>query len=337
MTDAPNALYPDWERPTPVDLVVKLTRAQREQRVERLIDIARARYDEALAVHGAGKEIVAVASLTSGGNDSYTVARLFREELTHMVHANTGTGIEATREHVRDTAAAWGLPLLEVRPPEGQGYRELVLGEVTARSRATGERVRVWPGGFPGPAGHPLMYQRLKERALDRVPHELGISRSRTRRVVFIAGRRRAESAARADVPHHEAQGTVIWASPITVWHKADLRTYRLMVGDVPVNPVAQVLGMSGECGCLANAKPGERARWFEAFPNDPFLIEVLELERLLADRSDVDDRYKTWGHGTRGSDRRAKEGRLCGRDCGPDPLLDLMDPLFELDGAVSA
>jgi 3'-phosphoadenosine 5'-phosphosulfate sulfotransferase (PAPS reductase)/FAD synthetase len=288
-----------------------------------------------MAEHGTGKSIVGVCALVSGGNDSYTVARLFRDQLTHMVHANTGTGIEATREHVRSVATLWGLPLIEVHPLPGQGYRDLVLGRVMARSRKTGELVPAWPGGFPGPAAHEVMYQRLKARGLEQVPHLFDISNSRTKRVVFIAGRRRAESQRRATVPHSERRGTTVWSSPIAVWHKADLRTYRLMVGDVPVNPVAEKLGMSGECGCLANAKQGERERWFEAFPNDPWLASIRDLEDEIRDRADIPEQRKTWGHGwLKPTEKRSKGGLLCASDCGPDPLLDLMDPLFSLERA---
>jgi 3'-phosphoadenosine 5'-phosphosulfate sulfotransferase (PAPS reductase)/FAD synthetase len=322
-------LDPDWEVPTPIDLVMRLTRKQREQRVERLVEMSQQRFREALEVEGAGKRIAATCLLVSGGNDSYTVAHLFREHADYMVHANTGTGIEATREHVRATAAAWGLPLLEVHPKVGQGYREMVLGEF----RSVAGDVQ-WTG-FPGPAGHAMMYRMLKERGLRQVPKLLGISGSATDRVVFVAGRRRAESERRSNVPHHDTRGTMLWASPITVWHKADLRAYRLMVGDVPVNPVAEVLGMSGECGCLANAKEGERERWMATYPDEPFLHRVLEWEEELArTRPDLEPYAARWGMGW--LDREAKRstgGTLCGPECGRDPLLDMMDPLFKMDG----
>ena len=299
-----------------------------------LIAMAKARHAEAIATHCADKTIAGTCLLLSGGNDSYTIAHLFRDQATHVVHANTGTGIEATREHVRAVARTWGLPLIEVHPKAGQGYDDLVRGNVYANSRETGELVQAWPGGFPGPAAHQVMYTRLKERGLETIPHHFGISGSRTERVVFIAGRRRAESEMRKSIPHHERRGTVIWSSPIAVWHKADLRTYRLMDGiDVPVNPVAQRLGMSGECGCLANAKPGEADRWREAYPDDPFIKRMDALEAEIADRPDIDPVRKKWGNASLlPNEDRSEGGLLCGKDCGPDPLLDLMDPLFQLE-----
>lgn len=330
-------LNPHPEHPTPIELVVRLTQSQRLKRVERLVEMAWDRYSQAAdLIKGDGKQIVATCALTSGGNDSYTLAHIFRSVATHQVHANTGTGIEATRQFVRNQAADWGVPLLEVHPKPNQGYFDLVRGTVMARSRKTGEMVQAWPGGFPGPAAHAIMYTRLKERGLERVPHLLGISGSRTQRALFIAGRRRPESKRRSSVPHWEIdkKGPTPWVSPLAIWHKADLRAYRLAHPDIPRNPVAKVLGMSGECGCLANAVPGEVERWRTAYPNDPFILEVAKAEAELAPRTDIPEHRKKWGWGAYYDepDEIERIDGLCGPACGPDPLLDLMDPLFELE-----
>lgn len=347
----PDPLNPHPEHPTPLDLVVRLTRSERESRVNRLVELAWNRYDQALDAVS-GQKVVGVCALVSGGNDSYTVAHLFRSVTTHWVHANTGTGIEATRQHVRDTAAAWGLPLIEERPNPGEGYFDLVRGTVMARSRETGQLVQAWSGGFPGSAAHALIYQRIKERGLARVPHRFDISGSRTEQVVYVAGRRRPESKRRATVPHFERKHTILWASPLAIWHKADLRAYRLMHPDMPLNPVAQVLGMSGECGCLSNATADERERWFSAYPDDPFVLAVKALEEELESRPDIPEHRKRWGWGSDPAAQEAeteymalrrKAGKaldpvgftttdLCGPNCGPDPLFDEMDPLFNLD-----
>jgi 3'-phosphoadenosine 5'-phosphosulfate sulfotransferase (PAPS reductase)/FAD synthetase len=326
----PDPLDPDWEVPTPLDLVMRLNRRQRERRVERLGEMAWARYAETLNVLGAGKEIVATCGLFTGGKDSTVLAHLFRPALTHLVHANTETGLEAAREHVRATAHGWDLPLIEERPATGQGYWDMVLGTIRTKD---GTR-QPYPGGFPGPAMHQFMYIRLKERALERAKHRLGVVGSRTKRAIYLAGRRRAESKRREDVPHYEPWGSAIWCSPLAVWHKADLLTYRLMHADtIPISPVADQLGMSGECGCGSNAHPGERERWFAEFPDDPFLQRVLEVEALLAPRTDIPEHRKKWGWGaTYDAKEDPTGGRLCGKACGPDPLLDLMDPLIALE-----
>ena len=329
----PDPLDPHPEHPTPIEMVLRLTASERETRVKRLVEMAWNRYDQALDVEVAGRNVAGVCSLVSGGNDSYTVAHIFRSVATHHVHANTGTGIEATRQFVRETAAAWGITLLEEHAPTS--YFDIVVnGHI---SPDTGKQV--WPAGFPGPAAHHVMYTLLKERSLRRVAHHLGVSGSRTDRVVFIAGRRRPESKRRATVPHYESQGTIVWASPIAVWHKADLRAYRLMHPDVPANPVAQVLGMSGECGCLANAVAEEPQRWRDAYPDDPFIRKINETEALIADRTDIPQARKKWGWGGSEDDPDAAAamtqfdgtvGALCSTNCGPDPIFDLMDPLFD-------
>lgn len=318
-------LSPHPEVPTPLDMVHRLTRRDRELRVEALTELAWQRYAEARNL-AEPKRIATVCLLFSGGKDSSTIAALFRDEFDTIVHADTGTGVEATRQFVRDTAAAWGKRL--VMEKSDDDYFDLVLGRVRTKA---GEKV--WPGGFPGGGAHGLMQQRLKERATDKARHTLGVANSRTECAVWIAGRRRPESTQRRDVPHYEVDGSVIWCSPLAVWHKADLLTLRLMRDDVPVNPVSEVLGMSGECGCLANSHPGEREMWFEKYPDEPFLRRVLEVESELRHRDDIPNRFKRWGmSGVLPDEDVAPGGRFCGKDCGPDPLLDLMDPLFDLE-----
>src|SRR6185312_16141597 len=146
-------------------------------------------------------------------------------------------------------------------PPEGSTYRDLVLDQ-----------------GFPGPGMHYKMFQRLKERALMQVRREL-VTNGWRQRVIFLAGRRRAESARRKDIPLHDKTGSILWVSPIAMWHKLDMQMYRLMMGDVPVNRVSELLGMSGECLCGAFAKKDELDRIGEHFPQARADIENLEME----------------------------------------------------------
>lgn len=264
----------------------------RVERMHRLVKRADELIGEAIAIHGEGKEIAAKAVLFSGGNDSTTLLHLMHQlgHVTHAVHANTGIGIEQTRQFVRDTTAAWGIPLIEEHPPIG--YRELVL-----------ER------GFPGPAQHFKMYQRLKERCLDKARLPLGVHRSRTKRALFIAGRRRDESERRMNVPLSEADGSVIWVSPIAEWTALDLNTYRAVHG-VPRNEVADLIHMSGECLCGSFAKRNELDEIGDWFP--AVRAEIEELERLIADREDIPVERRRWGWGAYRSRRPARTGRLC-------------------------
>lgn len=282
-------LRPDLDTPTPAELVATLTGPQRRQRVEHLMGQAQDIYLQAVRDHLGGRTLHASCVLFSGGNDSTTLAHLFHNLgiATHAVHANTTIGIEATRQYVRDTCAAWDLPLIEKVAPTS--YRELVL-----------ER------GFPGPGMHWKMYQRLKERALDLARHDLGVANSRTKAAVFIAGRRRQESKRREDVPLSERDGSVIWASPLAFWTKPDLNTYRLMFNDVPRNEVSDLLHMSGECLCGSFAHPGEIDEIGLWFPEVRAEIEQLQRDVAAAGHQEP---LCTWGHG---AGKASKKGRLC-------------------------
>lgn len=288
------------------DEVARLTRPQREARVHALIARANEILDEAITTHLGEHELAATVLLYSGGDDSTTLVHMLRHRATHAAHANTTIGIEATREHVRDTCAGWGLPLIEKVAPIS--YRDLVTGNYWMTSRKTGLPVR-GKGGFPGPGQHYRMYQRLKERCLDLVRNEL-VANPRKQRIVYVAGRRRDESLRRSNVPLHERRGSVIWASPLAEWTKLDLNTYRLMFGDVPRNPASAHIHMSGECLCGAFAKAGELdmiADWFPAT-----VAEIRALEAEIADRVDIPASRRKWGFGAYRHLKPSKSGPMC-------------------------
>lgn len=246
-----NALFGDDRLAMSDHGVATLTRPQREARVVELVGEARDLLALAIEKHvtNDGRTMAATVVLYSGGNDSTTLAHIFRRDVDYAAHANTTIGIEATREFVRNTCEEWGLPLIERKPPRlADQYRALVLDK-----------------GFPGPAMHFKMFQRLKERALEQIQREL-VTNPRRERVVFLAGRRRQESARRANVPEMERKGSRVYVSPLVNWTKLDLNTYRLMQGDVPSNLASDLIHMSGECLCGAFAAPGERDEidtWF--------------------------------------------------------------------------
>lgn len=273
--------------------VAEYSRPEREKRVLKLVDEShRILFDSIrVAVTEEGKETAAVVGLFSGGNDSTALCHLMRESITHLAHANTTIGIEETRQFVRDTAKQWHKPLLEYSAPrESDHYRALVLAH-----------------GFPGPAHHYKMYQRLKERALNRVRNEL--VKDRSQRVVFLAGRRRTESARRANVPIVERYGSIVWVSPMVNWTKLDLNTYRLMSGDVPVNRVSDLIHMSGECLCGAFAHKGELDEIAQFFPD--VVQQIRGLEEEIKDREDIPLERRTWGWATN-FEKPAESGPMC-------------------------
>lgn len=247
---------------------------------------------EAIEAHADEHDVTGRVVLFSGGNDSTVLAHLFRSYATHAAHANTTVGIEATRQFVRDTAAGWGLPLIERSGPVD--YETLVKEQ-----------------GFPGPAMHGKMYQRLKERALRQVTAEF-VSNPRRERVLFIAGRRRKESARRSSIPEHERRGSVIWASPLANWSSDDMRIYRALSRDVPRNHISERLGMSGECLCGAFAEPGELDRIRTVDPDCASWIERLQEDVRAAG---ITDHRCKWGWGSHTPDTKpATRGMLC--DC---------------------
>lgn len=279
-------INPDRENPTPGEIVAALSDHDRALRVRNLTRQAHDILDDALAQHLGTRRLAAVVLLYSGGNDSTTLGHIMRHRATHAIHANTGIGIEETRQFVRDTCAAWGLPLIEKHPPTP--YRDLVI-----------ER------GFPGPAMHWKMYTRLKERCLEQARNDL-IGNPRRERIVFLAGRRRAESERRAHIPIHERRKSIVWVSPIAMWTKLDLGTYATL-HDVPRNPVSGVLHMSGECLCGAFAHPGELDEIGYWYPHVRAHIEALEADVRAAGHPEP---FCRWGHGQGAPSE--KVGALC-------------------------
>ncbi|MCA2216351.1 phosphoadenosine phosphosulfate reductase domain-containing protein [Jidongwangia harbinensis] len=275
----------------------------RHARLDLLISQAHQLLDAAVREHitehrdgkGRGRRHAATVVLFSGGHDSTVLAHLFRSRATHAVHANTGIGIEATRQFVRDVCAAWGLPLIEKHPPPGSTYRELVLAD-----------------GFPGPAKHWKMYQRLKERGLQTAKNEL-VRQPHQERIVFLAGRRLAESPRRTAraIPELERRKSIVWVSPLRNWTALDLNTYRMRFPECPRNQVADMLHMSGECLCGAFASRDEReqlAAW-------PIAAEALADIRVLeqdAAAAGIPEPLCRWGWGAGRVRTPTRSGPLC-------------------------
>ena len=282
------------------------------ERIAELTAKAHAILDEASEKHVLAdkRKVAGIVLLFSGGNDSTTLAHLFKDRATHAAHANTGIGIEKTRQYVRDTCASWGIPLVEKFPEPGATYRDLVLGRVRARTGPNAGTV-LWPGGFPGPASHWMMYQRLKERALEKVRNDL-VSNPYRERVIYLAGRRADESGRRKGLAAKgpiERRGSTVWVSPLVDWTKLDLNAYRRIHADVPRNEVSDLLHMSGECLCGAFAHSGELDEIAEWFPEVAEEIHALE-EEVRASGVAPPERCK-WGWGA-GKERPSRVGDLC-------------------------
>lgn len=270
--------------------------------------------DEVLAV-GTAEHVI---GLFSGGGDSSILAHLMRDRVHSFAHIDTGIAVPATRRYVEAVCTAWQVPLRIARPVDS--YEDLVLGKVTAK---TSGRV-VW-SGFPGPAGHYLMYARLKERALDALRRDLVGPRGRPGQIVLLAGMRWGESDRRfRNAAETDRAGAVTWCSPIVYWtdgHVAEYRARHLCTvvhahaehrlcrpGVLPLSEVTEHLHMSGDCLCGAYAKPGELDEISFFYP------QVGAYLRDLQDRARAAgiDRC-VWGAGRQA---RPGTGRAAGRLC---------------------
>lgn len=218
---------------------------------------------------------VAIYACLSGGNGSVPAVDWSMKNVPgcEVAHFNTGIGIERGRQWSRDLCRAKGWPLHEIKAEElGQSYDDLVRQY-----------------GFPGPDGHALMYQRLKERCVWELMRRAKVGHPRNAKVLFITGIRHADSIVRTGYVGREVnkyRGQV-WANPLYWWTDEENRAYRAASGIGP-NPVAEELGMSGECGCGAYAQRGELERWIKADPSFGVRIRRLESECL--------ERGFTWG-----------------------------------------
>lgn len=230
--------------------------------------------DRAIAEH----KPVCIYTGFSGGTDSLAVTHWMFENYgggdipIKAFHANTGIGIEQTREFVRDTCHDYGWPLVEIRAKEdcGQDYDQLVLEH-----------------GFPGPDHHQKMYNRLKERCV-----KLLAKRTKTHwrdRIIIATGIRHDESQIRAGYAGREINrdGSQVWTNPI-YWWSGSYKAQYIRDNALPTNPVSQTLGMSGECLCGAYASKGEKALVRTIDPDVADRIDRLEQECLA--------RGFTWG-----------------------------------------
>lgn len=291
--------------PFTIDKACSPCRNSGKPRPELLKGLAQDSLDYAISkVHDDGFELTGIVGMFSGGNDSTTLAHMFRNQVTHFGHSNTGFGIEETRQYVRDTCNQWNVPLLERYPEPGYGYRELVLGE--CESRAWWAKYKyIFPGGFPGPAQHPMMFQKLKERGMGQIRTELNPN-PRKQRVIFLGGRRAEESARRTyrydqgELSYVEQRGSVIWVSPMLQWTKLDQNQYRRDNPDVPRNETSDLLHHSGECECGCYARQGELEE-IEMWRPD-MATQIKELEQQVQKKNlDIDPRTLQWGWNNRG------------------------------------
>ncbi|TMR06509.1 hypothetical protein ETD86_52690 [Nonomuraea turkmeniaca] len=312
------------------DAVVKRPKKTAAPPPARTLDEAIQRSHDIIAEALDRYPIVARQALFSGGNDSSVLLHLAQPYLDSsphdaVVHVNTGIGIEETRQHVRDVARGWNLPLRELHPRDS--YDDLVLGRVLARTGPNAGKRPVWVG-FPGPGGdsHKVMYRRLKDEPLQRNRAAIIGRRGRREKVLYLAGMRWDESERRMrNAEEIDPEGGIIWCSPIVHFTNAQMAEYRRRF-HLPRNPVAEHLHMSGECECGCFAKEGELDEIEFFYRKTAYRIRSLEAQAKAAGIAAC-----KWGQRPPGSRDTAKPGSIAGRLCGKCPSrapgqIDLMD-----------
>lgn len=271
-------------------------------------------------------ETVGVYWLSSGGNDSAIVGHVLRGRYDAVLHVNTGTGIPQTTQYVRDVAAAWGDTLHELYP--GHRYEDLVLGKVIASTGPNAGRRPIWKG-FPGPAGHKVMYRQLKNQPLMAfrrfvLGDQTRLPRKDRKKVMYLGGMRWGETERRfRNAEAIDPEGSIVWVSPLVHWTDAHMREYRARHrcqldhehaehrlchdGALPLNEVTEHLHMSGECLCGAYAKPGELDEIDFFYPQVAARLRALEAQ---AEQAGVP--YCKWGQPNGKTASGAPAGRLC-------------------------
>lgn len=194
---------------------------------------------------------VATFALFSGGDGSLHAAHWAMNNIENcqVAHINTGIGIERTRQFVRETCEREGWPLTEIRAKEdcGQDYDEIVRQH-----------------GFPGPAAHRFMYVRLKERAIEELIRRN--KSNRLDRIMLLTGVKHDDSKRRSGYGGRAItrKGAQVWVNHM-YWADRSETYHYIKHHNLPRNPVAEEIGMSGECACGAFASKGELAIWSRA------------------------------------------------------------------------
>lgn len=220
-----------------------------------MINKAVAIIDEAIELHGDSN--TPVYALVSGGYDSTCASAVaaLHKNFSGLVHMNTGTGVEATRDYVyslrdkfqcslheycaRDCINAQGMP-------DPQVYEDMVMDH-----------------GFPGPSQHQIMYIRLKQRPLEQFVRE-----NTKGRYILVSGARSEESENRRKNVTPFMRGEVrkdgrianpnrIWVNAIHDWTIDDVLEF-MSSRNLPRNEVRDALCISAECLCGSHGDPSE-------------------------------------------------------------------------------
>jgi 3'-phosphoadenosine 5'-phosphosulfate sulfotransferase (PAPS reductase)/FAD synthetase len=207
--------------------------------------------------------------MVSGGHDSITNAHVSASVLSKLgisfevYHGNTTIGIPETQHYVKQICMLFNWKLTIGIAPKTEDHYAFFVAK--------------W--GFPGPTkkSHQIMYRRLKERALNHfVTYQCKKSPFARQNVLLLSGVRQQESKIRMGYKHVTAkERSKIWCNPIFFWSEADCRNY-MVANSIPLNPVKQTIGISGECLCGAFASKSEFDLIKQFYPATAEMLEDL-------------------------------------------------------------
>jgi len=194
--------------------------------------------------------------LLSGGHDSICachIASLHPDapKPFPVYLIDTGISSEYTHQYVQERCDQFGWELNVVKSPRPEDtYEEFVRHN-----------------GMPGPGTHKWVYVRIKERSIQKLSMDL---KRGQRPVMFISGARRQESQRRMGYATAVRRGdglskegnlnnpSRLWVSPCIEWMPCDQRRH-MKEYKIPRNRIKDILGLSGECFCGANAGEDNR------------------------------------------------------------------------------
>jgi 3'-phosphoadenosine 5'-phosphosulfate sulfotransferase (PAPS reductase)/FAD synthetase len=261
---------------TPAETAIKdaheiITRANREHSPAAWVPLLSGGHDSVCACH--------IASLHPEAPRPFTV-----------YHIDTGTGAAYTRQYVEKRCEQFGWELEVLKSPNQakDSYEAFV------RER-----------GFPGPARHSWVYARLKERVIQQLATTLNKGQ---RPVMFVTGSRRQESKRRMGYAVAVRRGDGIsktghlnnpsrlWVAPCIDWVPENQRQH-MQEFSIPRNKIKDLIGLSGECFCGANAGEDVEQKASEREMIRKYAPEVeAEISRLEAIAKELGKPCK-WGH----------------------------------------
>lgn len=239
----------------------------------------------------------------SGGHDSLTAMHVAHEsnaiELDGIIHINTSIGIPETREFVEERAEALGLTFHELN--EREEWREY--------------ENRVQEYGLPGTGVHEKEWINNKDEPLRNFLSQFDGT------TLIISGARRHESNQRwenVEATGVEQDGNRLWGSPLAGWTAIEVRAYR-RDNNLPMNPVVDLLEMSGECMCGSYADREELRMIRTMYPWVWAYIQSIEAKVIDRARNgdlkrEKYENYVLWGHGKMDDeklDQRVNDGQM--------------------------